>query len=76
MLGGGAGLRGVVRACRLLINNARQVMTLTVFDLLRFFFFFIDYFCCATVAHLAGTRATAQMDSSSSSQQHPTGSQT
>lgn len=34
---GGARQRGVVQAFHLLINNARQVMILTVFDLLRSF---------------------------------------
>lgn len=34
---GGARQRGVVQACHLLINSARQVMILTVFDLLRSF---------------------------------------
>lgn len=75
MLEGGARQRGVVQACHLLINSTRQVMILTVFHLVRFFLT-DGNFCCAIVAHLAGTRATAQTDSSSSLQQHPTGSQT
>lgn len=53
------------------VNNVKGILTGSV----CLFLFSICY-CCAQVAHLAVTLATAQMDSSSSSQQHPTGSQT